>query len=189
MDKKEFVRLLQEEKSLYLGATRQQQKAMKKSLHKRYTIWKCLYYFRCSQYWRTVLQAAGSNRIKKILAQIQFQRCNRKRNIYTEKSGVEIGIDSVLGRNCDIWHGGIVINGTVGDGCVFYGNNIVGNKGIGQESDRPVIGNKVDIGAGANVIGSLQIADDCIIGAGAVVTKSFDQPGTVLVGVPARSQR
>ena len=36
------------------------------------------------------------------------------------------------------------------------------------------------------VIGDVKIADNCIIGAGAVVTKSFLQPGTVIAGVPAR---
>jgi serine O-acetyltransferase len=43
----------------------------------------------------------------------------------------------------------------------------------------------VDIGVGAMVIGNITIADDCVIGAGAVVTKSCLEPGTILVGVPA----
>ena len=185
MEKAEFNRLLEEEKILYLGADAKGQREMKKTRHKRYMIYKCLYYFRYSQYWREILQNAG-NPVRKALANILLRRYKKLRNLYTEKSGVEIGIDSVVGRNCDIWHGGVVINGTVGDNCVFHGNNIVGNKGLGRATDRPTIGNNVDIGAGAIVIGSVEIADGCIIGAGAVVTKSFDRPDSVLVGVPAK---
>lgn len=50
----------------------------------------------------------------------------------------------------------------------------------------PVIGNNVEIGVGAKIIGDIYIADNIKIGAGAVVTKSFYEEGITLVGIPAK---
>ena len=186
MNKKQFKELLQEEKTLYLGTNPRQESRWKRTHHKRYTIWRYLCYFRWCQYWEDVRKDPQNSGLKKIFASVMFRRYDRLRNIYSEKSGVEIALSSKIGRNCDIWHSGVVINGNLGDACLLHGNNIIGNKGNGQESERPTLGNKVDVGAGASIIGNLQIADGCFVGAGAVVTKSFDQPGSVLVGVPAR---
>lgn len=186
MTKAEFEVILQEEKELYLGKDAKEIKQKQKSHHKRYTIWKYMYYFRCSQYWRGVRQDSNASQMTRRMAKLKYRYYDRKRNLYSEKAGVEIGIDNKIGRNCDIWHSGIVINGNVGDNCTFHGNNIIGNKGNGQEKQKPTLGNYVDIGAGANIIGELQIADRCIVGAGAVVTKSFIEKGTVIVGVPGR---
>lgn len=43
----------------------------------------------------------------------------------------------------------------------------------------------VEIGYGAVLLGDIRIADDIIIGANSVVTKSFEEPGIVIAGVPA----
>ncbi len=91
-----------------------------------------------------------------------------------------------MGRNVRFWHLGIVINchSTIGDGCIFHGNNCVGNKGHDLLSV-PIIGNNVDIGFGACIIGNVQIADNIVIGANAVVNKSFLEPNIILGGIPA----
>ena len=80
----------------------------------------------------------------------------------------------------------MVINGNVGDNCVFHGNNTIGNKGVHGSDRRPVIGDNVDIGVGAIVIGDIDIADNSIIGAGSVVTKSFTDENSIIVGVPGK---
>jgi serine acetyltransferase len=49
----------------------------------------------------------------------------------------------------------------------------------------PSIGDRVFIGAGAIIIGAVDVGDDAVIGAGAVVTKSVPPRG-VVVGNPAR---
>lgn len=187
MNKSEFNKIINDERKLYLGESSHQVKQMKRSAHKRYYIWKYLYYFRCCQYFRDERQDKTASSFVRRIAKIKFKYYNRKKNIYSYKSGVEIGINSKIGKNCDIWHSGVVINGNIGDDCVFHGNNTVGNKGIGNETLCPNIGNKVDIGVGAIIIGYVNIADDCIIGAGAVVTKSFDKTGSVIVGVPGKA--
>lgn len=71
----------------------------------------------------------------------------------------------------------------VGKNCKLHGNNCIGNKGISQEV--PVIGDNVDIGFGASVIGGVTIGDNVIIAAGSVVTHSFPKGNVVLAGVPA----
>lgn len=52
--------------------------------------------------------------------------------------------------------------------------------------EAPHIGNNVDIGVGAKILGGIEIADDIKIGAGAVVVSSFTTKGATLVGIPAR---
>ncbi len=108
-----------------------------------------------------------------------------KKNNLSFKLGVEIN-PFHCGKGVRICHPNVVINGYAGDNCIFHGNNIIGNKKTGAKSDIPKIGNNVDIGTGAIIIGNVVIADKCVIGAGAVVTKSFTTPGTVIAGVPAK---
>jgi carbonic anhydrase/acetyltransferase-like protein (isoleucine patch superfamily) len=47
------------------------------------------------------------------------------------------------------------------------------------------IGNSCRIGSNSTILPNVQICDDVVIGAGAVVTKSITEPGTY-VGIPAR---
>ena len=50
----------------------------------------------------------------------------------------------------------------------------------------PKIGDNVYIGPGAKLFGDIEIADNCWIGANAVVNKSFLEPYSVIAGVPAK---
>ncbi len=99
--------------------------------------------------------------------------------------GLEIIPDSV-GEGLRICHHSVIINGFVGKNCTFHGNNVLGNKASGEKNKVPRIGSNVDVGIGAMIIGDVTIADNCVIGAGAVVTKSFTTPGSVIAGVPAK---
>lgn len=109
----------------------------------------------------------------------------RKKN----KLGLKLGYmicPNTLGENVTIWHhGSIIINGdaTLGNGCILHGNNCIGNNG--KTKDAPIIGNNVDIGFGASIIGGVRIADNTKIAAGAVVIKSCEKQGLTLAGVPA----
>ena len=65
----------------------------------------------------------------------------------------------------------------------FYINQLVT---IGEEKGKkPTIGNNVSVCTGAIVIGGITIGNNCIIGAGSVVTKSIPD-NCVVVGNPAR---
>ncbi|MCO4542852.1 serine acetyltransferase [Streptococcus infantarius subsp. infantarius] len=111
---------------------------------------------------------------------------SRKKNILGSKLGFLVPPNSI-GENVTIWHhGSIIINGDaqIGNGCILHGNNCIGNNG--KDLGAPKVGNNVDIGYGAIIIGDVVIADNVKIAAGAVVTKSCFTPGATLVGIPAK---
>jgi serine O-acetyltransferase len=102
-------------------------------------------------------------------------------------TGIELPCETTLGRRFRIDHfGGIVISGDAvfGDDCLIRNGVTVGLKHTGQRG-APILGNRVDIGAGAKILGAIQIGDDVLIGANAVVLT--DVPSNcIAVGVPAR---
>ena len=51
----------------------------------------------------------------------------------------------------------------------------------------PTLGNNVTVGISSVVLGDVYLADTIVVGAGAVVTKSFYEPGIHIAGVPART--
>lgn len=181
MNKKELNEIIQEERDIYIRANFLFQKF---THSKRYMIWKMLSYFRKAQYYKEIL--IRSSGLSKIHAKIVYRIYLRKKNIYSEKTDIEIANGSKIGRRIRMWHGGIVINADLGDDCMIHGNNILGNKGVYPFDQTPKLGNNVDIGVGAVIIGNINIADNCCVGANAVVTKSFTTPGSIIVGVPGR---
>ncbi len=102
-------------------------------------------------------------------------------------TGIDLPCEAKVGRRFRIDHfGGIVISGDAvfGDDCRIRNGVTVGLRHTGQRGS-PVIGNRVDIGAGAKILGAIRIGDDVAIGANAVVLK--DVPAhSIAVGVPAR---
>lgn len=110
----------------------------------------------------------------------------RRKNVLGAKIGFYIPADT-CGNNLKIWHyGSIIVNGYshIGDNVTLHGNNCIGNDG--KTLAAPTIGDNVDIGFGAIIIGNVNIANDIVIGAGAVVNKSFTEPGVIIAGVPAK---
>lgn len=101
--------------------------------------------------------------------------------------GITIGDTASIGRRLVIEHfGGIVIHGhaVMGDDCVIRHGVTIGNKTPDKPLDAPTLGSRVNIGAGAKLIGKITIGDDCFIGANAVVLISVPS-GSIAVGVPA----
>lgn len=110
----------------------------------------------------------------------------RVRNAY----GIELVYSTRWGRRSVIDHqNGIVISGFVdiGDDCRIRHNVTMGIRSEADAADglAPVLGNGVDVGAGAVIIGPITVGDGAVIGANAVVTTDVP-PGAVAVGVPAR---
>lgn len=103
-------------------------------------------------------------------------------------TGVEIHPGAQIGCGVFIDHGmGVVIGETaiVGDYALIYQGVTLG--GTGKESGKrhPTLGENVVVGAGAKVLGNLQIGDNVRIGAGSVVLRDVPSDCTV-VGVPGR---
>ena len=138
-------------------------------------------YLRIARY-----QAYYSNNRKRLINKILYTYYSRQKNIYQMKLGIDLNGNS-FGAGVKIFHScGIVVNkhSQIGDNCILRGNNCIGNNG--KDKECPDIGNNVDIGVGAKVIGRIHIANDIVIGANAVVTKSFDEEGIIIAGIPAK---
>lgn len=102
--------------------------------------------------------------------------------------GTEIHWRATIGPGMHISHGfSLVIhsNTVVGEGVVLRHGVTIGVAHTGDHDDVPTIGNDVEFGANAIVIGRIRIGDRAKIGAGAVVTRSVP-PGALAIGNPAR---
>ena len=102
-------------------------------------------------------------------------------------TGIDLPCETTVGKRLLIEHfGGIVVSGdaVLGDDVVLRNGVTIGLKRTGERG-APVIGNRVDIGAGAKILGAIHIGDDVVVGANAVVISDVP-PGCLAVGVPAR---
>jgi serine O-acetyltransferase len=101
-------------------------------------------------------------------------------------AGIDLPCEVEIGKAFIIDHfGGIVVSGYAkfGDHCRIRNGVVVGLKNI-DEPGAPIIGNNVDIGAGAKVLGKIRIGNNVLIGANAVVITDVPD-NSIAVGVPA----
>ncbi len=101
-------------------------------------------------------------------------------------TGIEMPCEAKVGENFLIDHfGGIVISGYAkfGDNCRIRNGVVVGLKNV-NEPCAPQIGNNVDIGAGAKLLGNIKIGNNVSIGANSVVLTDVPD-NSIAVGVPA----
>ena len=102
-------------------------------------------------------------------------------------TGIDLPCEVVVGKRLKIEHfGDIIISGdtVIGDDVVIRNGVTIGLRRTGVRG-APRIGNRVDIGAGAKVLGDIVIGDDVAIGANAVVLKDIPS-GSIAVGIPAQ---
>ena len=100
-------------------------------------------------------------------------------------TGIELPCEAEIGRNFTIDHfGGIIVSGYTkfGDNCRIRTGVCVGLSRM-DDPCAPVIGNNVDIGVGAKLLGRITIGDNVLIGANAVVARSVPS-NSIAVGVP-----
>lgn len=108
----------------------------------------------------------------------------RVRNHY----GIEISYTVSLGRRVIIEHqSGIIIHGfsVIGDDCILRQGVTLGIKSTDRPFDAPILGKKVDVGAGAKLLGRIELGDQVRVGANAVVVRSVPAGATV-AGIPAK---
>ena len=130
-----------------------------------------------------LLRVFKANTGHTLLAAWYHIRLMRLQNRY----GLHVPVNC-FGKGLTIFHlYPILMNGnvTVGEYCrIMPGVKIVGDDT--PEDRAPVLGDHVTLGAGCIVVGGIELADGITVGAGAVVTKSFPEPGITIAGVPAK---
>jgi serine O-acetyltransferase len=139
-----------------------------------------LFVFRFGQ-WRMTI----SNRLLRIPLSWFYRQMEKHVRF---KYGIELPYTVALGDRVVFEHQhGIVIHGNakIGNDCIIRHGVTIGNKNLDCPMDAPVIGNNVNIGAGAKIFGSVEIGNDVDIGANAVVINDIPD-NAVAVGIPAK---
>lgn len=122
--------------------------------------------------------------LRVLVRRVHLSLYRRVRNHY----GIELPYTVTLGRRVRFEHqGGIVIHGftRLGDDCVVRQGVTMGVRSPDEPFQAPVLGDRVDVGAGAVILGGVRIGDGARIGANAVVLRDVP-PNATAVGIPAR---
>ena len=140
--------------------------------------YKLLFLFRTCQFLKLQNKNVIIRKIYKILENYYYQL----------KLGIELPLRTKIGKGICLSHpNGIVINSNVviGDNCTILQQVTIGNNSFKGKYDLAKIGNNVVIGAGAKIIGPVNIEDNVNIGANAVVVKDVSK-NSVVGGIPAK---
>lgn len=103
-------------------------------------------------------------------------------------TGIEIHPGAVIGRRFFIDHGmGVVIGETthIGDDCTLYHGVTLGGTSWNKGKRHPTLKNGVVVGAGAKILGPIEIGENARVGSNSVVLRAVAD-GTTVVGIPGR---
>jgi serine O-acetyltransferase len=141
-------------------------------------------------FWAVAVHRLGNCRmsIRPKLVRAPFSVFYRILNKWVEWTcGISLPYTVKLGRRVRIWHhSGIILSATsIGDDVQIRQNTTLGVVRTEHHFELPVIGDRVDIGCGAVILGGISVGHDSVIGANAVVLKNVP-PRSVVVGIPAK---
>lgn len=108
-----------------------------------------------------------------------------RHHFWSVVAGADIPLNSQIGGGLLLPHpNGVVIHpgARIGVNCLIFQQVTIGTAGTHQA---PVVGDHVDIGAGAKLLGDIHIGNNAKIGANAVVLSNVP-PSKTAVGIPAR---
>jgi serine acetyltransferase len=131
--------------------------------------------------WRMSVQFKPLRAILTLLYQSLYRKV---RNTY----GIDLPFTVTLGRRVVIEHqGAIVIHGysVIGNDSIIRQGVTLGNRHLDRPLDAPKLGERVNVGAGAKLLGAISIGDDACVGANAVVISDVPA-GHTAVGIPAK---
>jgi UDP-2-acetamido-3-amino-2,3-dideoxy-glucuronate N-acetyltransferase len=116
---------------------------------------------------------------------------------------VEIQRGAIIGANCKIQSHTFICDGVTIEDEVFVGHGVMFVNDRTPRATSPegrlqadgewemlptVVERGASLGSGAVILGGLRVGEGALVGAGAVVTQDVE-PGTVVVGSPARPHR
>jgi len=102
--------------------------------------------------------------------------------------GIDLPYTVRLGRRVVIEHqNGIIIHGysEIGDDSIIRQGVTLGNRYLDRPFDAPKLGTRVNVGAGAKILGKVTLGDGASVGANAVVLSDIPA-GQTAVGIPAK---
>ena len=126
-----------------------------------------------------------------------FTNCNKNNLLKTliiyqyRKQSIKLGFSipiNVFGPGLSIAHRGTIVVSKytkVGANCRLHVCVNIGTQ-AGKVSDAPTIGDNCYIGPGVKIFGKIDIGQNMVIGANAVVNKSFPEGNATIGGIPAR---
>ncbi|NBR48835.1 serine acetyltransferase [bacterium] len=100
--------------------------------------------------------------------------------------GIELDYQTDVGSGLSLQHGmGLVVHqkSRIGSGCLLRQGVTIGERCSG--GPLPVIGNDVEIGANAIILGAVTLGDGAVVGAGSVVLHDVPKGG-IVAGNPAK---
>ncbi|MBW4440087.1 MAG: serine O-acetyltransferase [Plectolyngbya sp. WJT66-NPBG17] len=131
--------------------------------------------------WRMGVQSIVLRAPFSVLYRMMFRKV---RNGY----GIELPYSAKVGRRLIIEHqGAIVVHGNcvIGDDCIIRQGCTLGNRYLDRPLDAPKLGDRVNVGAGAKILGDVVIGDNACVGANAVVLNNI-AAGETAIGIPAK---
>lgn len=130
--------------------------------------------------WRMSVKSASLRAPLSLLYQVMSKFCEIT-------GGIFLPYTVIVGRRVKLEHFGgmILVAELIGNDVIIRQNTTFGMARKEEAQKRPIIGNRVDIGAGAVIVGQVWIGDGAVIGANAVVVRDVPA-GAVVGGVPAR---
>jgi serine O-acetyltransferase len=132
-----------------------------------------------------VLRICQKLKSKKMLKLLLYPALRFYLYLIGVRYGIEIPVDTTIGEGFYIGHyGNIIINSKskIGDNCNISQGVTIGRASRGKHKGAPIIGNNVYLGPSCIISGKVNIGDNAVIGAGAIV--NFDVPINSVVASP-----
>lgn len=128
--------------------------------------------------------------LKRGLVRIFYVPCRFILKHFAYKYTFDVSYQAKIGPGLSIAHHGYIVvraAATIGENCSLRPGVVIGKK-LTDDVNAAVLGNNVDIGVGAKILGDVHIGNNVTIGANAVITKNVPD-NAVVAGVPARILR
>lgn len=173
--KSELKETLKYERALYIDGGIIRELKLRLLKDSEYLIWHYQKMLRMTEYYY--------NRNNKIRYYI-FQR---RKNIEGARLGISI-FHNCIEKGLRIYHyGNIVINSNckIGKNLKLHGSNCIGNKGDEYPVDVPTIGDNVELGFGAVIIGNITVANGTKLSVNSLLNKDTKEENRILGGMPA----